>query len=301
MSYGSENEMSRWQKFKRRLKDNYRLVVMNNETFEEVSSITISLLNIWILTSTIIVVVAAIVVSLIFFTPLKRYIPGYAVGNDPRVVFQLTEEIEALEKQLASQMKYTNNVRKVLVGGAFQTVEEAEAALKPKEDTLQFIKPVAQSPVDEQIREEIEYEAINNLVQEGTIENTSPFKPIEQLFFSSPVSGEITAPFEPEKNHFGVDISSPKNTPVKAALDGYIFFSDWTVETGNTVGIQHDNNIITFYKHNSALLKKIGNQVKAGEAVAIIGNTGTLSTGPHLHFELWQNGKPVNPINYIGF
>ena len=301
MSYEPENEKSRWQKFRERLKNTYRLVVMNNDTFKEVSSFSISLLNIWIIVSTIIVVVAFIVVSLIFFTPLKRYIPGYAVGNDPAVIFQLTEEIEALEKQLASNVKYTENVKKILVGGDFQTEQDVNTETDEREDSQSVIPHIPQSEVDAQIRKEVEVESINNLFQEGGIENNSPFRPIEQMFFSSPVSGEITAPFMPEKKHFGVDISSPKNTPVKAALGGYIFFSDWTLETGNTVGIQHENNIITFYKHNSALLKKVGNIVKAGEAVAIIGNTGTLSTGPHLHFELWHNGKPVDPTIYIGF
>ena len=99
----------------------------------------------------------------------------------------------------------------------------------------------------------------------------------------------------------GRDVLAPKNTAIKAAMDGFIFFSDWTLETGNTLGIQHSNNAITFYKHNSVLLKKAGSYVKAGEAVAIIGNTGTLTDGPHLHFELWHKGKPVDPEEYIKF
>ena len=103
------------------------------------------------------------------------------------------------------------------------------------------------------------------------------------------------------KKHFGIDILAPKNTPVKAVLDGYVFMSDWTLETGYTLGIQHDNNVVSFYKHNSALLKKIGEFVSAGEALAIIGNSGTLSNGPHLHFELWHNGKPVDPASYVIF
>lgn len=121
------------------------------------------------------------------------------------------------------------------------------------------------------------------------------------MFFTPPLTGEISAKWSPEKKHYGVDILAPKNTAIKAAMDGYVFLSDWTMETGNTLGIQHANNTITFYKHNSALLKKAGSYVKAGEAVAIIGNTGMLSDGPHLHFELWHKGKSVNPMEYVDF
>ena len=125
--------------------------------------------------------------------------------------------------------------------------------------------------------------------------------PLEQIYFIPPIAGVVSAGYQPDIQHLGTDILAPKNTPVKAALDGYIFLADWTLETGHTIGVQHHNNIISFYKHNSALLKKVGDYVSAGEALAIIGNTGTLSSGPHLHFELWHNGKPVNPALFINF
>ena len=121
------------------------------------------------------------------------------------------------------------------------------------------------------------------------------------LYFIPPVSGEISLTLNPENSHLGLDVNAPNNTPIKAVLDGYIIYSGWTLETGNTIGIQHENNMISFYKHNSELLKKTGAFVNAGEAIAIIGNTGTLSTGPHLHFELWIKGKPADPEKYIHF
>ena len=124
---------------------------------------------------------------------------------------------------------------------------------------------------------------------------------LEQIHFTPPLTGGISAGFQPEKKHYGLDISSPKNTPVKSVLDGVIITADWTLETGNTIAVQHPNNLISFYKHNSKLLKNIGDVVKAGEAIAIIGNSGTLTDGPHLHFELWFRGKPVDPTDYISF
>jgi murein DD-endopeptidase MepM/ murein hydrolase activator NlpD len=121
------------------------------------------------------------------------------------------------------------------------------------------------------------------------------------MHFSTPIGGTITSNFDPEKKHLGVDVIAPKNTPIKAAMDGWVISSDWTLETGNTIAIQHTNNIVTFYKHNSVLLKKTGNYVRGGEAIAIIGNTGELTDGPHLHFELWHQGKPVNPTDFVDF
>ena len=116
-----------------------------------------------------------------------------------------------------------------------------------------------------------------------------------------PISGVISSGFDAEIDHLGVDILAPHDTPVKAIWDGHVITADWTLETGYTIGIQHSNDMVSFYKHNATLLKRTGAFVRAGEAVAIIGNTGKMSSGPHLHFELWLQGKPVDPTNYIDF
>lgn len=279
------------------MKHTYRLVVMNNETFEEVGSYRLTLLNVYIFVSTLLVLLAFLVVLAVAFTPLKRYIPGYGEGGDNREeVEQLYREVKKMEKQLAAQEKYATNFHKVLVGD----VETAEDVIKS--DPGDTVSEVQRSQEEEQLRQEMELQKVGMAAQRSRAANFSPREaPLEQMYFNSPVRGEISAGFMPDKNHFGVDVLASKNTAIQAAMDGYIFFSDWTLETGNTIGIQHANNIITFYKHNSALLKKVGNFVKAGEAVAIIGNTGTLSDGPHLHFELWHKGNPVDPTDYIKF
>jgi murein DD-endopeptidase MepM/ murein hydrolase activator NlpD len=124
---------------------------------------------------------------------------------------------------------------------------------------------------------------------------------VSQFFFFPPINGLITNYFNPAQNHFGVDIVAGSGTPIKATLDGTIIFAGWTLSSGYTLAIQHANNLVSVYKHNDVLLKREGNYVKAGEAIAIIGNTGTFSTGIHLHFELWFNGNPINPIDYIVF
>lgn len=292
----------KWAAWKERMQHTYRLIIMNNETFEEVGSYRLSIGNFWILVSTIFVVVTTFIASLIIFTPLATYIPGYASGASQEEVNLLYEEVAALEQTLEAQAQYTANVKKMLVGEA-QTAEDARqnTAFYP----LDSIKAVERNEADELLRQEVERESGSG-ANLRILENVSPMaypdnRSLEQLYLIAPVNGEISARFMPTDQHFGVDILAPRNTPVKATMDGYVFLSDWTIETGNTIGIQHANNMISFYKHNSVLLKKVGSFVKAGEAVAIIGDTGDLSDGPHLHFELWQNGAPIDPTAYINF
>lgn len=293
----------KWNALKERLQNLrhiYRLVIMNDETFEEVGSYRLTMLNFYILLSSIVVVVAIIVVALIAVTPLKKYIPGYGTGIAQQEVRVLTRSIDSLEAEIEAYDLYYENVQKMLVNKV-ETEDDIRRSGEV-EGSLDSIEPVEPSDVDEQLRKEVELDQIGAIVQSGQDRSFQNRRTsLAQIYFVPPLNGEISAPFAPDKEHLGVDVLAPKNTAIKAALDGYVFISDWTLETGNTIGIQHDNNIITFYKHNSSLLKKAGSYVKAGEAIAIIGNTGTQSDGPHLHFEMWYNGKPMNPIDYISF
>ena len=288
-----------------RLKHTYRLVIMNNETFEEIGSYRITLLNVYILLSTLFVVMFTVVLFMIAVTPIKRYLPGYVAGGNETEIREMGRRVDSLGTLVEAYELYTQNFRKILVGEGIQTEHDVDQTVDEDlslENDSAFAE-LAASDVDRQLRQEIELEEIGQAVQQSRTTNISPKDlPLEQMYFMTPVSGEISAAFTPDDNkHYGVDVLAAKNTAIKAAMDGYVFISDWTLETGNTIGIQHTNNIITFYKHNSALLKRVGSYVKAGEAIAIIGNTGTLSDGPHLHFELWHKGKPVDPTLYIKF
>lgn len=285
-----------------KLRHTYRLVIMNNETFEEIGSYKLTLLNVYIALSTIVVVVALGMVLLIAFTPLRKYVPGYGDVSQNEELFKLYNQLDSIERKMAANEASAKNIQRVLVGDVETEKDVADAALD-LQDSITEIEAVERSEVDEQLRREVELAEIGALAQQGSrTTNLSPLDvPLEQMFFSTPVAGEISSGFMPDHKHYGVDVLAPKNTPIKAVMDGYVFLSDWTLETGNTIGIQHTNNVITFYKHNSVLLKKAGSYVRAGEAVAIIGNTGTLSDGPHLHFELWYKGNPVDPTEYISF
>ncbi|MBX2876671.1 MAG: M23 family metallopeptidase [Saprospiraceae bacterium] len=289
---------SRWENFKERLKNTYRLVVMNDETFEEVSSYRLSLLNVYVLLSSLFVVMAIVVFLLIAATPLKKYLPGYGSVQQDKEVRELYQQMDEMEKELANHRRYSENFRKILVGD----VETEKEIPQEEEEKLDTIAEIPRAAILDQLQREAARSDVGSEPQEGRASNLSPRDvPLEQMYFTPPLRGTVSAGYAPETDHYGIDVLAPKNTPVQAAMDGYVFLSDWTLETGNTIGIQHTNNTITFYKHNSSLLKPAGSYVKAGEAVAIIGNTGTLSNGPHLHFELWYKGKSVDPTGYIEF
>lgn len=290
-----------WVGFRESLKHNYRLVVMNSDTFEEVRAFQLTLLNVYVAVTSLLVVIALLVALAIAYTPLRKYVPGYGdvVSREQFRALQL--EMAELEEELTVYEEYSENVRNILVGDVRTADDLPEDADATNENALAE-KEVTLSEEEIALRREMEIERVGRQARAGRpVQSGSSAVPLEQLYFIAPLMGEISAGFDSDRNHFGIDILAPKNTAVKAAMDGFVFFSDWTRETGNTIGIQHENNVITFYKHNAELLKSAGSEVKAGEAIAIIGNTGHLTTGPHLHFELWHQGEAVNPAQYVAF
>ncbi len=295
------------EKWLDKLKHTYRLVIMRDESFEEVGSYRLTRLNIYLLLSTLIVATAFFVIMFIVFTPAKEWIPGYGDVNlrdDAEILAQYVQELE--EKNKANNT-YIESVKRIFAAD-YETADGIPAidSSNVTPDSLLNLERIEE---DEELRIAVESDELVKIpetvqnVKDGADAKFKPGRgvPLEQRHLIAPLKGEISNGFRQDKGHYGVDILAPKNTPIKSILDGIVIQSDWTLETGKTLAIQHSNNVISFYKHNSALLKKVGETVNAGEAVAIIGNTGTLSSGPHLHFELWYNGKVVDPAEYISF
>ena len=284
--------------WKDRIRDQYLLVIRNEDTFEEVGSYKLTLLNLYLLLSTVLIVVFIFVMLVFFLTPLRTLVPGYGKIEDQTAFKKLKRDYQGLEEEIAAQEVYINALRRMLTDDP-ETIEDVMNIDSIEEG---FVGPVERIKEDSILRQDIENEEVledmRSLLKDGG--NLSA-ESIKEIYFTPPVKGEVSARFMPENLHFGIDIMAPKNTPILTILDGIVITSDWTLETGNTLAIQHDHNIVSFYKHNSANLKDVGENVSAGEAVAIIGNTGTLTTGPHLHFELWVNGQCVDPSDYINF
>lgn len=296
-----ENVFDRFKKFIEKSRHTfYRLVILNHETFEEVGSYKLSLMNLYVAVSSLVVGFTILVASIIVFTPLKRYIPGYGGIGSQRDMFDLVDRLDSLERALASQQIYTNNVRRLL------TADVQKESDIPKENNLAVADNninVEASDAEMQVRTGANFvaEGDKDMTESKSIKSIGRNDRLESMYLVAPLSGSISKSFSIADKHFGTDLIAPKNTPVKTIADGFIISSDWTLETGNTIAIQHANNVVSFYKHNSVLLKKVGDKIKAGEAIAIIGNTGEQSSGPHLHFELWKDGRAVNAQDYIRF
>lgn len=290
-----------------KLRDKHRLVIINDDTFEEVTSIKLTPLSVYVGFSTLIVGTAFLVIAAILWTPLKRYIPGYGDFNRDAQINLLVNKVSGLENEIEATRRYNENIRKILTGDmADFSKEAAEKKGQPSEVADTLPHDAERIPEDEQLRTAVSKGTFTSepapAVAAAAVGNLGPRDvPLEQISFMPPVSGDVTSGFDLSKNHFGADIAAAKNTAVKAAASGVVISSGYTVETGYSIAIQHPNNVVTMYKHNSVLLKETGSSVKAGEAIAIIGNSGESTSGPHLHFELWYKGRPANPVDYINF
>lgn len=295
----TDKQQSRWE----RLQHRYRLVIMNDDTLEEQLSYKLTRLNIYILLSSITVLLVMITVAIIVITPLKEYIPGYGDTTIRRNILRLSEKSDSLQNLVLKQNAFIQNIENILNDNIDTTNQATIAgAVDPlAEDSFlsHSIDLDSISTEEMELRRKLEMENNMQVFDKLGIESEI-LGDINSLYFS-PVKGVITDGFDIEKEHYGVDLVAKEEEPIKAIADGIIVFSDWTVETGYVVGIQHADDMLSFYKHNSVLLKKVGNFVNAGDVIAIIGNSGENSTGPHLHFELWHNQVPVNPIDYVSF
>jgi murein DD-endopeptidase MepM/ murein hydrolase activator NlpD len=283
------------RKLIQKLKDRYRLIIYNDNTYAEAGNLKLTPFNILVLLGILTIIFAASIYLLVAYTSIRELIPGYPDSELRRTILNNAMRIDSLEKELDKRDKYFINLRKILSGGLpFDYTNSNNDSLKAK--SVNYSKSEQDSMLRKQIEEE---EQFNLLVKSNEHTNTKE-DPI-RLHFFAPVNGFITNVFNADKNHFGIDLVAGPNELVKSVLDGTVIMASWTLETGYVIYVQHENNFISVYKHNSELLKREGNRVQAGEAIAIIGNSGEYSTGPHLHFELWENGKPLNPESYILF
>lgn len=275
-----------------RLRNRYKLVLLNIDTFEERFSLLLTPLNVIVLLGTLIFTITVIAFTLLGWTPLRYYLPDYAEEiRVKKLAVEAALKADSMEIALAQRNAYIQNIR-MLIEGRIDTAVFDSALLKTV-DPLDVV--YTRSAEDSMLRSEIEKEDLLNLNPNFNRDVKSAY-----LLFP-PIAGTIMDRFDAESNHYGVDIAAPKDATIKAIDDGTVVISAYTAETGYVLQIQHDNDLISIYKHNSTLLKKEGDKVRAGEAVAIIGETGEYSSGPHLHFEMWKKGVPVNPEIYFSF
>ena len=279
------------------LKNKFRFVVLNDVTFEEKFSLSLTRTNVWVFISVIAFTLIFLTAAAIIYTPLKYFIPGFGDYNYRSQILQLNFKTDSLQNALDARAVWLENLENVASGNIDSTkpAVHGKSAIDKSQIKLNDIKPE-----DQQLRKEVE-DADNYSLSYNANQNSGAVDEVKQMHLMNPVDGYVTDEYEVQKEHYGIDIAAKTDAPVKAVLDGKIISATYTFKTGYVLMIQHANNLVSLYKHNSRLLKKEGSFVKTGEVIAIVGSTGELSTGPHLHFEIWHNGKSLNPRNYIVF
>jgi len=288
-----EQQQEKKRNFFQKLRDKYRLIIYNDDTFEEVWFFRLSRLNVIAVLGTSAIILITLVSLLIAFTPLKEFIPGYPKGDVRMEIISNNQKLDSLEQELKLREQYLNNLSRIMSGKTPKEKASSQDSTIPTKD-IKFKKSKHDSILREQIEKEEKYTLSVNY------KNTKS-KDLSQIHFFTPVKGIVTNSFNQKNDHLGTDIVADKDMVVAATLEGTVTMANWTLKTGYVIQIQHANNILSVYKHNAELLKDVGDHVKAGEAIAVIGNSGELSSGPHLHFELWQDGSPLDPENYIVF
>lgn len=250
------------------VKEDLRLVVMNRDTFEEKYAFNLNLMNLYVFISSMFVIFFVLFYLLIAYTPVKQLIPGYGDIENNAYVIKLNKKLSDLETRIEAQDNLNKSLKKILMTGESQKTIEND--LK-RNDNKQEIKSTTND-------------------KKSTSYN---------YFLLTPLNGKINRKTDMEDGHYGIDIAGFDDNPIRAVASGNVVFADWSTDTGYTIIIQHRNGLLSVYEHNSSLLKETGDFVQQGESIAILGNTGSLSSGPHLHFEIWKDGIPVDPMDYI--
>ena len=278
-------------KLKRKLTHQYRLVMLNEETFEERFSLKLNRLNVFVLGGLFSIILIVGTILLIAYTPLKEYIPGYDSTKLRTQALKATLKADSISRELTNLKLFTQAIQPILTGNI--EPEKIDSIQLKTRNLIINDSLLKASKEDSVFREKIESQDRFPIVDTKN-------SPLENVFFA-PLSGMVSQDFDSNSKHFAIDIVAKTGTPVKAVADGTVIFSEWTTGTGYVIIVKHAKNFVSVYKHNGTLLKEQGDFVKSGEVIATVGSTGELTTGPHLHFELWSGGYPVNPTTFIDF
>ena len=271
----------------------FRLAVIDDRTHKHLFNLHFTRTGFFVGLVSILVVLTALIYSIVAFTPLRTFIPGYPDAHSKRAAIQNAMRIDSLENVIYRWELYSENLRRVVDGEEPLKIDSIINARSSRQVSQEELAELTTK--DSLLRQHVKEEE-----QFGISDRDKRNLPIEGLHFFTPLKGVVSQGYDPAVHPF-IDITAPAGSVVKATMDGTVIYDGWSEEAGYTIQIQHDGDIISIYKHNEKLLKKTGDKVSAGSPIAIVGSTGSLSTGDHLHFELWHKGESVDPTKYINF
>ena len=280
------------KKITKKLLHKYRLVILNEDTFEERLSFKLTRLNVFVVFSLLGIFLIAATTIFIAFTPLREYIPGYSSTALKKSATELHFRTDSLQQILYENEQFYASIKKVLEGDISTTDINKDSIIAATKFEASQVD-LSPTKADSLLRDRVDKEDKYNLFDSATSAANFVLFP--------PASGEISEAYNVKDKHYAVDIVVAKDTPIKATADGRVIFAEWTSQTGFVIIVEHSYGLISVYKHNASLTKEQGDLVKAGEVIATAGDSGEYTTGPHLHFELWSDGYPINPINFIDF
>lgn len=281
----------RKERIKKQLFSKNRFVILNEETFEEIFSLKLTLMNVFLVATLGAFLIIFITTYIIAFTPLKEYIPGYSSSKLKKEATHLALKSDSLTAILNENEIYLTSIRKALTGDV-DFVKLSKDSIQPVTTDVDAGK-LNPSQQELELRKKVELEDKYNLFEKA--------KSNVNIVLFAPVQGPITEKYNTKEKHFAVDIALAKNTPIKAVANGTVIFADWTPTNGNVIILRHNEEFLSVYKHCETLAIAQGDGVRTGEVIAIAGSTGHQSTGIHLHFELWKNGYPIDPTQFIDF
>lgn len=272
---------------------NFRLALIDNQSHKQLLTLHFTRTSFFVTIVSILVMLCAAIYSIIAFTPVRTFIPGYPDAVSKRAAIQNAITIDSLQTVIYKWGLYSENLKRVMEGMDPVKIDSLITAGMQEHAAASDIKEIMKR--DSLLREHVKEEE-----QFGISARTKRNLPIEGMHFFSPLKGVVSQGYDPIIHPY-IDITAPEGSVVKATLDGTVIHAGWSEDTGYTIQLQHEGDIISIYRHNEKLLKKTGDKVAAGSPIALVGNTGEISTGAHLHFELWHKGEAVNPTLYINF
>lgn len=283
----------------KKLNHKYGFLMSHDETGKPMLGFKLNLLNLVLVIIGMALLLIIITTFIIAFTPLREYIPGYTDTDLNREVYLLNLRADSLSREMEKKDIYFRNIQRIVEGydfaadSALASINVYEPLPKGVTDTITLRKSVQ----DSLLRAEFEAENQFNLFGEDLFTPTKTAHSVKNFFV--PITGNVINGFDPANGHYGVDISSEVDQIINATLDGTVVFASWSIDNGYCIGIQHEDSYFSTYKHNATLLKREGDYVRAGEAIAVLGESGETEQTKHLHFELWHNGIPLNPAEYM--
>ncbi len=273
--------------------NNLRLTLVDDDTHDKIWSRKLTKMGALITAITVVVVTVTVIFCLIAFTPIRTLIPGYPDARTKHDAIQNAIRIDSLQSVITKWELYSENLRRVVDGQEPLRIDSLMEVRNSDASKTADAKEIARK--DSLLRKEVTDEDKFNIKS-----SSSRTLPIEGMHFFTPLKGVVSQGYD-KVLHPYIDITAPDNSVVMSVLDGTVISAGWTDTEGYTIRIQHEGDIISVYKHNQKLMKKTGDKVTAGTPIAILGGTGSLSDGDHLHFELWHNGEAVDPTKYISF